>query len=93
MDRRVCRSIIGVYLLLYLASLVAAVVGAKGMLGLTPDSFLASYLVMLGMPWVLVLAVVDPPDGLGLFVVGVAPLINYLIASWLCPRKKRRQDD
>ena len=89
MSRRVCRYVINVYLLLYLVSLVAAVVGTRGMFGLTPDSFLAAYLVMLGMPWVLVLTVAEMPEALGLFIVGIAPLVNYLIATWLCSRRKR----
>ena len=91
MGRRVCRFLTIVYLLFYLASLVTAVVGSRGMLGVAPDSFLASYLVILGMPWVLVLAITDVSSSTGLFVVGVAPLINIVIASLLCPWKRHRR--
>ena len=90
MGRRVCRFLIGVYLLLYLAALSAAVVGAKGLFGVSPDGLSAVYLVFLGIPWTLALAFLPVPEVLAQIAFGAAPLLNAAIAFALCRRKRRR---
>ncbi len=93
MARRICRVLIFVYLLMYLATLATAFIGARGVFGFQPEAFSGIYLVLLGMPWTLVLAFLEG-DGFPVFLarifVAAAPLLNVWIAYLLCRSGRRR---
>ena len=93
MRRRLCRVLIIVYLLIYLATLATAYIGARGAFGFQPDGFSGVYLIFLGMPWTLALAFIEGdgfPVTLGRIFVAGAPLLNVGIAALLCRSRRKR---
>jgi hypothetical protein len=85
----ICRIVLGILALAYLLALVVFAVGTFGWFGADRDPLSGAYLIVLGMPWVLL-----PFDAVvgeaGLPVVGIlAPLINLAILWALCRRLGR----
>ncbi len=94
MALRVCRILIGVYLLFYLGALAVAIIGTRGLFGFEPDGLAAVYLLFAGMPWTLVLPVLPLaiiPEVLGQLIVGGLPLINLIWLRWICRKRRKRK--
>ena len=85
---RICKALIAVFLLAWLAALLLLMIGTFGWFGQTPDPLAGVFLVPLGMPWNLLLG--GMPEA-ALPLVGVfAPGINLLLLWLVCRFLSRR---
>ena len=83
----ICRSLIGVGILLYVAAMAIAVIGTQGLFGVAPDGLAAVWLIFLGIPWSLFLSVATLfglPVIVGQIAVAVFPILNLYLIWRLC---------
>ena len=95
MAARVCRFLIVVYLLCYLAALAMAIIGTRGLFGVERDGLSAVYLLFFGMPWTLALPALpldSIPEVLGQILMAALPLINIFWLRWICRKRRKRKD-
>lgn len=78
----VCRVILTIYVLVYLAALLLLLIGTFGLFGQDKDPLSAVFLVPLGLPWNLFLDAFG--DQLRPWLAGLAPLLNILILKVIC---------
>jgi hypothetical protein len=80
----VCRIILGVLSLAYVFALGIFGAGTFGWFGVEQDPLSGAYLILLGMPWVLIPFDRIVADGLLSLVATLAPLINLAILWSIC---------
>lgn len=79
---RLCRWLIGVFALLYLAALGLLAVGTFGLFGAERDPLAAVFLLPLGLPWNRWLD--SFPEAARPWLTMAAPLLNLLLAALVC---------
>ncbi|AHM02886.1 hypothetical protein roselon_00441 [Roseibacterium elongatum DSM 19469] len=88
MGHRICRTLMIVLILLYLAALAIGLIGTYGWFGQDRDPLSWVFILPLGLPWVLML------DGAGdtaaPVLVALTPLLNIAILWGLCHFMKGR---
>ena len=83
-----CRVLIAIFAICYLAALALLAVGTFGLFGAEQDPLSGIFLLPLGLPWNLV--PLDGPDH-ALRAIGLgAPLINLVLLVVLCRALRRR---
>ena len=91
MGRWVCRLILALYLLLYLAALYIAVVGSFGLLGHEPEALASVFLVFIALPWsfdVLLLTFLPVPIVIPQVLLALAPLLNAWLIHRVCSKER-----
>ncbi|WP_108660465.1 hypothetical protein [Acuticoccus kandeliae] len=87
---RTCRTLIGLFAILYFGALALFAIGALGLFGQERDPLAGVFLLPLGLPWN-VLFLEGLPDW-ALFVSGLAaPLVNLAILILLCRYFSKRR--
>ena len=87
MAHGICRTVLILFVLLYLAAVFLFLVGTFGWFGQERDPLSGVFLLPLGLPWN---RLADGlPDSLLPWVAIVAPLLNIALLSALCSRTKR----
>lgn len=84
-----CRVVFGVLVLAYLFALAVFAVGTFGWFGADEDPLAGAYLIILGMPWVLVPFDVVVGEAALPLVAILAPLVNLAIVWAVCRRLAR----
>lgn len=84
----VCRWVLIVFALAYLAALALMVIGTFGLFGQPRDPLGAVFLLPLGLPWKLLLD--SAPASLLPWLASLAPALNILILWALCFLHSRR---
>ena len=84
MGRWVCRLILALYLLLYLAALYIAVVGSFGLLGHEPEALASVFLVFIALPWTFLPGPIVIPQVLR----ALAPLLNAWLIHRVCSKER-----
>ena len=81
-------------MLAYVTVLGFALSSARGLFGLEPTSFPVIWLIFMGAPWSLSLAVLPAsaiPEGIARVFVAVMPLFNIWLLSRACRKRRRRR--
>ena len=91
---KLCWAVLAAFLFAYILAFAYAVIGVRGMFGFTPDDLSVIWLIFLGMPWTLVLAIA--PDGampelVARAFVAVAPFFNLWLMYLTCRKRRRRR--
>jgi hypothetical protein len=84
-----CRLVFGVLVLAYLFALAVFAVGTFGWFGADEDPLAGAYLIILGMPWVLLPFDVVVGEAALPLVAILAPLVNLAIVWAVCRRLAR----
>jgi hypothetical protein len=84
----VCRWVLIVFALAYLAALALLAIGTFGLFGQPRDPLGAVFLLPLGLPWNLLLD--RAPEPLLPWLAIIAPLLNILILCGLCFLRRKR---
>jgi hypothetical protein len=84
-----CRVVFGVLVLAYLFALAVFAVGTFGWFGADEDPLAGAYLIILGMPWVLLPFDVVVGEAALPLVAILAPLVNLAIVWAVCRRLAR----
>jgi len=84
-----CRVVFGVLVLAYLFALAVFAVGTFGWFGADEDPLAGAYLIILGVPWVLVPFDVVVGEAALPLVAILAPLVNLAIVWAVCRRLAR----
>lgn len=87
-----CRFVLTVLVLAYLFALLLFAAGTFGWFGVEQDPLSSVFLILLGMPWVLLPFDSLVSEALLPFASVVAPLINLAIIWWLCRWRSRRRN-
>jgi hypothetical protein len=91
---KLCLAGLGCFLLFYLVAGLIAVIGVNGLFGFEENSLAVIWLIFLGMPWTMVLALL-PASGvlpwIGLGFIALVPLFNLWLLSRVCRRRRRRR--
>jgi hypothetical protein len=80
--RRVCRVVLAAFCLLYLAALALYAIGSLGLFGSPRGPLAGIFLVLLGLPWVLLLDLL--PDQAGVLAAILAPGLTAGLLALLC---------
>lgn len=80
--RLVCRWIIGIFAVAYLAALAVYFVAEFGLFGQPRDPLGGIFLIPLGLPWNLLVG--WAPESLWPWLAAAAPVINILLLVGLC---------
>ena len=86
--RLVCRWIIGIFAVAYVAALAIYFIAEFGLFGQPRDPLGGVFLIPLGLPWNLL--VDRAPEGLWPRLAAAAPVINILLLVGLCRLGRRR---
>ena len=84
----VCRWVLIVFALAYLAALALMVIGTFGLFGQPRDPLGAVFLLPLGLPWNLLFD--GAPEPLLPWLAILAPALNFLILWGLCFLRRKR---
>ena len=90
----VCTAALLAYFVAYVCALGVAIVGTQGLMGFEPNGIAIVWLVFLGMPWTLLLAMlpsIGVPALLAQLFIAATPLFNIWLLSLLCPRRRKRR--
>jgi hypothetical protein len=79
-----CKWVIRVFTLAYVAALILLAVGMFGLFGQTTDPLSGVFLVPLGLPWNMLVDLT--PESMWPWLTAAAPIINILLLRWLCRR-------
>ena len=87
----ICRAALIVFICVYGAAVLSAVIGIFGLFGVEPGGLARIWIVFLGMPWTLLLGFLprDFPVFLAQVLVVLAPVLNIWLLDRVC-RKSRR---
>jgi hypothetical protein len=80
--RTICRTMIVIFLLLYLLALSIFAIGTFGLFGQEQDPLSGVYLIPLGLPWNRFLESFS--DGVKFWLALAAPALNLLILRVIC---------
>ncbi|MGR3513378.1 MAG: SCO4225 family membrane protein [Paracoccaceae bacterium] len=89
-----CLAGLGALFLLYVAAIVFAVVSSRGLFGLEANSLPVIWLILMGVPWTFLLAVLPEtavPEVLARIFVAAMPLLNIWLLSRSCRKRRRRR--
>jgi hypothetical protein len=86
--RALCRTVVGLFALAWLASLALLAIGTLGLFGSERDPLAGAYVVALGLPWVTWLD--GLPEAVRPWLAALAPLVNLAMLALLCRVIRRR---
>ena len=73
--------------------MIVAVAGVNGLFGFEENSMAVIWLILIGMPWTMVLALL-PASGvlpwIGQGFIALVPLFNFWLLKRACRRRRRR---
>lgn len=87
--KMLCRILIWIFALAYVAALTLLLFGALGLAGAERDPLSGVFLILLGLPWVLLGD--RAPEALQLWVGTLAPAVNLAVLMSLCRLVNRRR--
>lgn len=91
MSTQICRIVLWIFGIAYLAALALFAIGVFGLFGQERDPLSAVFLLPLGMPWILYLA--RFADDVRPWLTAAAPLVNLISLIVLCHLFKARRGD
>lgn len=78
----ICRIVIWILVLLWLAALALLLIGTLGLFGQEQDPLSGVFLVLLGMPWIYLVDLL--PQAAWPWATALAPGLNILVILTLC---------